>query len=189
MIFVHTRARHRRLHRRFYLLDRIWESDFWRVHECGLRDRCSRYADSCRQDRRRRRDRTLLIPDSRRKVKNLVRLRRIWSAQRWRRPTTPAHSHAQSTVAASLWSLSKFIYDLLRPNMSNPTAATSTPPFTTYCAQFSTLSRDMPLSRLARISAPKTAPKTVPRPPIKLVPPITHEAIASSSISVPASGD
>src|SRR5712691_9863579 len=47
----------------------------------------------------------------------------------------------------------------------------------------------MPLSRLAKISAPKTAPKTVPRPPIKLVPPITHEAIASSSIKLPASGD
>ena len=47
----------------------------------------------------------------------------------------------------------------------------------------------MPLSRLAMINAPSIAPATVPRPPIRLVPPITHAAIASSSISVPASGD
>src|SRR6266436_9237392 len=77
----------------------------------------------------------------------------------------------------------------LRPNMSKPTSATRTLPLTTYCAQLSTFKSDMPLSRLAKISAPSTAPKTVPRPPIKLVPPITHEAIASSSIKLPASGD
>src|SRR5258707_15756334 len=47
----------------------------------------------------------------------------------------------------------------------------------------------MPLSRLAMISAPSMAPKTVPRPPIKLVPPITQAAIASSSSSCPASPD
>src|SRR5438045_8952708 len=80
-------------------------------------------------------------------------------------------------------------YPFRLPNISKPTAATSTPPFTTYCAQFSTFKSDMPLSRLDKISAPSTAPNTVPRPPIKLVPPITHDAIASSSISVPASGD
>ena len=47
----------------------------------------------------------------------------------------------------------------------------------------------MPLSRLAIINAPSTAPNTVPLPPIKLVPPITHAAIASNSNSCPASGE
>ena len=38
------------------------------------------------------------------------------------------------------------------------------------------------------ISAPRIAPKTVPRPPIKLVPPITQAAIASSSSNCPGVG-
>ena len=39
------------------------------------------------------------------------------------------------------------------------------------------------------ISAPRQAPKMVPRPPISEAPPITQAAMASSSLSVPASGD
>src|SRR5713226_9843779 len=94
----------------------------------------------------------------------------------------------ESAVAASLCRRTPRQL-FLRPNISKPTAATRTLPLTTYCAQLSTFNEDMPLSRLARINAPSTAPNTVPRPPIKLVPPITHEAIASSSIKVPASGE
>ena len=43
----------------------------------------------------------------------------------------------------------------------------------------------MPLSRVAMTAAPKRAPSTVPRPPFRLVPPITQAATASSSISSP----
>ena len=37
-------------------------------------------------------------------------------------------------------------------------------------------------------NAPKIAPKMLPRPPIKLAPPITHAAMASNSNKRPASG-
>ena len=41
----------------------------------------------------------------------------------------------------------------------------------------------MPLSSTAMISAPNSTPPTLPRPPFRLVPPITQAATASSSIS------
>ena len=44
----------------------------------------------------------------------------------------------------------------------------------------------IPLSILAIIKAPISAPTIFPFPPIKLVPPITHAAIASSSYILPA---
>src|SRR6185436_18809603 len=83
----------------------------------------------------------------------------------------------------------KIAYARRRPIMSKPTAATRTAPLLMYCVAFSTERSDIPLSRLAMMSAPSIAPETVPRPPMRLVPPITHAAIASSSMSVPASGD
>ena len=46
----------------------------------------------------------------------------------------------------------------------------------------------MPLLRLSITNAPRIAPKMLPRPPIKLAPPMTHAAMASNSNSRPASG-
>ena len=39
----------------------------------------------------------------------------------------------------------------------------------------------MPFNKLAMIRDPTTAPAMVPSPPIRLVPPITHAAMASNS--------
>ena len=54
-----------------------------------------------------------------------------------------------------------------------------------YLASGDTAISVMPLSRLAMISAPNSTPRTEPRPPRRLVPPITQAATASSSISEP----
>ena len=43
----------------------------------------------------------------------------------------------------------------------------------------------MPFNKLAIINAPIIVPSTVPRPPLRLAPPITHAAMASSSINSP----
>ena len=84
----------------------------------------------------------------------------------------------------------KLPYPLLRrQNMSSPTAATRIPPFTISWVKSGMFLSDIPLSRLAINSAPRHAPKTLPRPPIKLAPPMTQAAIASSSRSTPASGE
>ena len=65
--------------------------------------------------------------------------------------------------------------------ISSQTASSRITPLTIICQKASTLSMDMPLSRLAMIRAPISAPNTVPEPPRSEVPPMTQEAIASSS--------
>jgi hypothetical protein len=54
-----------------------------------------------------------------------------------------------------------------------------------YLASGETAISVMPFSRLAMISAPNSTPRTVPRPPRRLVPPMTQAATASSSMSEP----
>ena len=45
--------------------------------------------------------------------------------------------------------------------------------------------RVIPFSNAVMMSAPKITPHTVPRPPLRAVPPITQAAMASSSIKSP----
>ena len=65
------------------------------------------------------------------------------------------------------------------------TAPISTSPRAMYFISGDTANSVMPLSRLIMISAPNNTPITVPRPPLRLVPPMTQAAIASSSIKSP----
>ena len=50
-----------------------------------------------------------------------------------------------------------------------------------YCQKISMFMTLMPFCKLAIISEPTNAPKIVPSPPIVLVPPRMHDAIANSS--------
>jgi hypothetical protein len=88
-----------------------------------------------------------------------------------------------NSIIGRVTSTSKSPYLRACEARSAHTAITSTTPLTMYCQNGSRLAMLMPLLRLSITSAPKIAPSTVPRPPSKLVPPITQDAIASSSSS------
>ena len=72
--------------------------------------------------------------------------------------------------------------------MSTSTAPTITAPMTICWRNDETPSRFRPLRSTPMISAPTSVPASVPSPPIRLVPPITVAAMASSSYIMPAIG-
>src|SRR6185503_19618393 len=72
--------------------------------------------------------------------------------------------------------------------VSSSTATTMTPPITICWRNDDTPSRFRPLRSTPMISAPTSVPASVPSPPIRLVPPITVAAMASSSYIMPAIG-
>src|SRR5262249_37027812 len=73
-------------------------------------------------------------------------------------------------------------------NRSSATAATMIPPVSTSCTQFGTPSILNPLRITVINSAPASDPPTLPWPPARLPPPITTEAMMSSSMPLAAVG-
>src|SRR5690606_4103662 len=73
-----------------------------------------------------------------------------------------------------------------RDRTSIKTATIKMKPLMICCQKDSTLSMLRPLSTLAMMSAPKSAPEMLPYPPARLVPPMTQAAMASSSKPFPA---
>jgi hypothetical protein len=71
---------------------------------------------------------------------------------------------------------------------SRITASTITVPLITICQNVETPTITRPSARKPMTNAPIRAPRTVPRPPISDVPPITTAAIALSSNVSPAWG-
>src|SRR6266487_4743343 len=77
-------------------------------------------------------------------------------------------------------------YRSYRPRRTSiQTASDKTAPRAMNLNSGETASSVMPFKRHAMMSAPKRTPRTVPRPPFKLTPPMTHAAMASSSIRSP----
>src|SRR5581483_2809477 len=80
----------------------------------------------------------------------------------------PAHGLPHALPEAAL---------LRRDTESSVTAASSTMPVTMNFVDELTFSRPSPLSIIAITTAPRIALRTAPRPPNRLVPPITQAAI------------
>ena len=68
------------------------------------------------------------------------------------------------------------------------TAATTMTPKAMYCVGFRNPSSVPPLAMTPIVTVPASVPSTVPRPPLKLPPPMTTAAINLSSKPVPAVG-
>src|SRR5882757_3799339 len=73
--------------------------------------------------------------------------------------------------------------------LSSIAASMITPALTICCQYEETPSKSRPLFITPMIRAPVNVPIIPPTPPLRLVPPITTAAIASSSYPVPPTGD
>ena len=72
--------------------------------------------------------------------------------------------------------------------ISIQTANNKTIPLIIFCQEESKPIMLIPLFKLAIIKEPNKAPNIAPVPPLKLMPPITHAAMASSSLFNPVDG-
>src|SRR5690606_6189737 len=98
------------------------------------------------------------------------------------KPDSPLHFFPGPDVPHAV--PARAAHDLSLPasdERSHQTARIKMRPLTMYCQKGSISSMLMPLSRLTMTSAPIMEPVTLPVPPLRLVPPITQAAMASSS--------
>ena len=95
---------------------------------------------------------------------------------------------ASGTIVLSYGARLDYAYQVLRRRLSGSTAIRMIAPLTACVQKGFTFSSTMPLPTTAMIKAPISVPKTPPRPPKRLVPPITTAAMTSSSYPVAAFG-